>query len=430
MGPDPKAPMTRHLIKNLSLVLLLAGLALWLVNQFGMALNTNHSWLMIAAMRLLDGGTMVGDFFDPNPPLSILIYIPSALMAKYLFIPVFYAPYLFGLICLGFSILAVREILRYWPQPGTDGKTILLFAYIVANTLLTSSVYFFFGERDHLVIMGLYPFLLVQLSMNWRYDLPKWLSWPVLVFGAFAVLIKPHYGLLPVLILLHRMVTQKRFVSIVRDADFITLTGAVLAYIVVIFTLFPDYVSFILPEFLSFYLSAKNPMVPVIFFLYSTLILAALVLTSLCGVPFKKTNLTFLSLFAAAVCMGLFLLQMKGFYYHLIPAMVFFLTGLSLLSHITARHYFKENLFSTPVIVLLIFSFAYMIRPPQPDLLRHEDYVQTELGKLVQNCAPECTFFVFGENMELIHQVSLYSGATHASRFSSPMVVAEAGTEN
>ncbi len=90
-------------------------------------------------------------------------------MTKYLLVPVYYAPYVFGLLCLAASVLALIKILKYWPRPDDDAKTVFIFAFIIANTLLTSSVFFYFGERDHIVIMGLYPFLLAQLALTWRY---------------------------------------------------------------------------------------------------------------------------------------------------------------------------------------------------------------------------------------------------------------------
>ena len=409
--------MTSSFMKKLLLALPLAALGLWLVWQFGTGLNSSHACLTIAAQRLLAGGTFTGDFNEPNPPMSFIIYLIPVLMTKFLFIPAYYAPYLFGLVCLVASALAMRGILKYWPGPDDDAKTVFLFAFIIANTLLTSSVYFYFGERDQLVILGLYPFLLVQLALTWRYELPKRLTWGVLIPGAIAILIKPQFGLLPVLALVHRMAAQKRFFSIIRDADFIALAGAVVLYGAVIAWLFPDYITAGLPEFMLFYATAHNPHTPFIWLLYMAMLVSVLVFGMIWGLKLEQMKLALICHFAAFVSLLLFWVQMKGIYYHLLPAFAFLLTGISLQVYEISRHYLRRQWFLAPAVIALVFIAAGALRPEGTTALGHAAYARTKLAGLVKDCAPGCSYLIFDENIEKTLQIQIYTGATYASRF-------------
>ncbi len=63
--------MTASFMKKLLLALPLAALGIWLAWQFSASLDSSHASLTIAAQRLLAGGTITGDFNEPNPPLLI-----------------------------------------------------------------------------------------------------------------------------------------------------------------------------------------------------------------------------------------------------------------------------------------------------------------------------------------------------------------------
>lgn len=404
-------------MKKLLLAAPLAGLGLWLAWQFGTAINSSHACLMIAAKRLLAGGTMTTDFNYPNPPLCIAVYVIPVLMTKLLFIPAYYTPYLFGLLCLIASGAAIHRILRYWPEPDESGKTAVLFAFILANTLLTSSTYFYFGERDQIVGMALVPFLLVQLGLTWDYKLPRRLVWGVLIPCAVAILIKPQFALLPVLALAHRIAVRRRFFTTLRDPDFIALSGAVMFYGLLIAWLFPDYITHNLGQFVLFYLTQKNPDAPFIWLMYTAITALALGFGMTWGVPVKKMKLALMSYFAAFVCLLLFLIQMKGFYYHLIPGFVFLLIAVALQMNEIFLHRIGRRWFAAPTVIIALLAITGVLKTEKTTALRHADYMQTPLTGLVKGCAPHCSYLIFSEDAEKTMQIEIYTGATYASRF-------------
>ena len=77
---------------------------------------------------------------------------------------------------------------------------------------------YFFAERDAFVVWGLLPFLLAQLALLRRASRCRaGLAWPVLAIGAACILIKPHYLLLPGLMIGWRWLKRRRIGW--RDAD-------------------------------------------------------------------------------------------------------------------------------------------------------------------------------------------------------------------
>ena len=122
------------------------------------------------------------------------------------------------------------------------------------------------------------------------------------------------------------------------------------------------------------------PGAPFIWFLYMSILAAALMTALNVGLPFEKLKLVLMSWFGAFVCLFLFLIQLRGIYYHLIPALVFLLTGLALLMHEIAQRYFGKRRLLTVMIILLTLFAADELRAAKTTALRHADYAQNAFG--------------------------------------------------
>jgi hypothetical protein len=393
----------------------LAAFVPWLFAQMNTSLNTNHAWLTICAERLLDGGRQLTDFYEPNPPLSILLYVPGVLLSRLTGIPVYYMPYLTGLAALGLSTLAVYFLLRKWPLVEGQALTVFIGAYLLAGTVLASRM--FFAERDEFTVWGLMPFLIAQLAITRGAALPRRLTWAVLIPGAACILIKPHYVLLPAALILHRMITQRKFFPVQRDADFIALAGASAIYALLVALFFRDYVSFILPDFLKLYIPVHRRAVT----LKKTLRGAGLLAALLAGAAFPLTEDIKRAVrqcaAAAALCGVLFMLQGKGNYYQEIPFMVFIFCGAALLLYEIGCRAGRSPFCSAFVTLSLLAVFACAETPVRSGFPTHEDYKKLKLTQLAAQVPRGGSFFVFSEGMEMIHQASIYGGAVHASRF-------------
>lgn len=383
----------------------------WFKVHYNAVITADSLWLTEAATRFLHGEKMSDSYFDANPPLSMLLYIPPALIAASGLATVYHAIFFYTLALLGFFSFLTYKLIRH--IPGSDAITALIVAsgLIIANTIQTSVS---FTERDQILGMALVPFALTQLFMTCQWPLPRWLKHTTLVFGAVLILIKPHHGLLPTLILLHRAWTQKR-ISLWKDADFLYLAGAVIIYLAVCMTFFSDYVRNILVDAPYLYLADFKLKILARGGYYALIITIAM----LSGMLLKRSSwiATFFFLCAIASLIP-FVTQMWGFHYHLLPAISFFTCGLALL--------FRDSLLKimnirsaafAGMLGLLVFSFV--TRPLLSQFPTHESYLAMPLTKIVLECEKPCPFFILNDSIEITHQTAVYTGQTWASRFPS-----------
>jgi hypothetical protein len=392
-------------------------LAPWFVYVCQMSINGDTAWLLIAAERLLGGGHMLSDVYENNPPLSLLIHVPPVLLAKAAGLPLYAGALVFFFALIGLSVWAVSALLKRLDFLDEMDRTALLAGFAAAITIMPSIS---FGEREHILLLGLMPFTLGQLALTWGYRLPRNIAWPVFGLGAVAILLKPHYGVLPVFFLLHRAVKNKSL-GFLRDADFIILSAVTALYIVGVWLFFPDYAQ-ILPDALALYVSSgASPFAfPALLqhvILFSAFLGIEATLSALKG---KRRELMILLYGSALLCLVPYAVQMKGFYYHLIPAMGFFLTGLAFTLQSYARQYIKPAHWQKIVSLAAIILLAYGNTPLLWAYPSHSDYKNLPMAaQLEKHCPAPCTYFAFHDTLEILSQTTLYTDATHASRFPS-----------
>lgn len=399
--------------------IILAGIAPALYFNFARSINYDIAWLTIAAERLLRGGTMLGDAFETNPPLSILIMTPPVLLSWLTKIPLYYCTTLYSTAIIAASALAVRALLRRLDFLSARDADVLSAAYLIAMVIFPTIDY---GERDHLVLAGMFPFVLWQICFTLGRPVPRKLSWAVLGFGALLILVKPHHGLLPTLVLLHRAFTQKRLFGIMRDPDFVALSYGVLLYISVIGIFFTDYTLQILPDVLSLYLPIREPGMPGQTLFYAGMV--GVFAFAYLFLPAEKRQHHFtLFLFAAAlVSLVPYYVQGKNYWYHLVPALVLYFAALTMM----AQSLLIPLLARTPaalrgaqpfILIAALIAGAYAFMPINTQFPTHAELRALPLSQRLAQCPAPCSFFMFNDNIGIIHPTALYTGREHASRF-------------
>jgi hypothetical protein len=386
----------------------------WAVVQFNQSLNSDGMWLLEAARRLLAGGTMAGNAYETNPPLSIVIYYPPVLFSQLtgFFLP--HAYFLYAVIILLLSAGALWKILAKNPVSSPALNAAITAAFILGNTVL-SSIYF--GERDQLLGMALLPFVLIQIGLTFSWPRPhRILFWSVLICGAALILLKPHFGLLPALLLLHRALHQRRL-TLWKDPDFICLSLATAGYLLFIFTYCRDYVTIIFPDVVSLYLPEKKHIVVLESAFYIIVIASFFFLCYALPIEKHRGNLTAFLFFCALICIIPYWVQMRGFHYHLLPAQAFFLTALAcMMQNILAPGAGEQR--AAIAVTLMAAALSYSLSLPNPGIPTHKTYGISTLGKQLDACKdPHCSFFMFNNSLEAIHQIAFYAGHYHASRF-------------
>lgn len=408
-------------IESLSKYILYAActliIAIWGYYQAQTSITADLAFLTNAATHLLDGIRMSEGYFDTNPPMSIILYTPAAAMSLYFGIPLYISPFIYTCLALILSTIATTKLLQKLNWVEIQNIPPLIMTYILANTILVS---YDFGEKEHLLIMALFPFTLVQFCISENLKLNKALSVPILLIGAFTLLVKPHFGLVPCAILVHRFFGKRRFKTII-DADFIALSLATITYALITYIFFYDFIEIILPEVMSIYTSVffwdriiekVNPIL-----LINAFLLALLVLTK------RRTGKEYafsiwcliLSFFAI---IG-FITQGKGLFYHLIPAYIYTFTCGFCTLNMTYRDLIKSaHPYSALLIVLVSLITMKSIQSHSPKYT-HNEYLNSELISLFKEsqCKENCTFFMLSVPMRVQNELASYTRWKHASRF-------------
>lgn len=401
---------------------LLGIVAASIIVQGNFMINGNVSWLLMGAERILDGQKMSDIFFEGNPPLCIIIYMPFIIISKLLNIPLADATY-FG--ALAFSIMSIAlvwHILQKNKDLSLTQHMTVVFAYAIALTLFQSIS---FADKEHLIIIGFAPFVLYQYAYNQGKKFNLFFSVFVVSLGAIVTLVKPHYGLIPTLLILHRLYKTKSIKKTILAPDFFALSIATLIYISLLVTVFSDYLSIILPLALPHYVHSSIP--------FSSMqvgtIYAFVVFFAFLGEEtINKTDskeLGFLRFlyFISLLCFIPFFVQAKGFSTHLIPAMTFFMMalGLSLTSHLNKKCNNACSFFLAFLGCLLAFK---VLNPIPLKYATKQEVEKLPLTKYInENCTKTCTFAFLSDTLEISTSTAIHTNTTYASRFSFPWLL-------
>lgn len=232
---------------------LILALLPWLILQTHIRIPSDAAWLIQAAEHFWQGQKLSEYYFDTNPPMCFLVYLPVVWLEKLTGMATWNALIAYTLFLNAVSIGFSAYFLRLWPVAPLQ-RYIILFAFTLATTLFLLNGY---GQKDHLIAIGLLPFCLAQLAITYKHNVNRALIWLALIAFIPFLLIKPHYGLLPTALLLQRL-WKDRSLKIVLHADFLVLTGGVLTYAALIWVYFQDFIETVLPLSLNIYVASTG----------------------------------------------------------------------------------------------------------------------------------------------------------------------------
>ncbi len=404
-------------LSAVALICIVLSLMPWAMSFLTYAINVDIAFLTLSADRLLSGEAMSEAYYDTNLPLSIIVQIPPVLLSSALNIPLYHATSIYIFILLGLSLFSTNLLLKKFDDLSVEQRVIILSVFLVMNTIKPG---YEFGQKDHILGLALFPLVLAQILITKRIEFNNFLKICVLLAGAFLILLKPHYGVVPAAIFLHRMIYQKRF-AVFLDIDFICLAGMAIGYVCAIFILFPDFIAVILPDILQYYASDISPNVVQIGII---LMVQAIVPLAVCQIFLKKAH-PLISVFSMVAVLTFipFILQGKGWAYHAIPANVFFYcsAGLFIAYLVTfTMNALKidgiKKTFSLLVITGLLLWIVSQKYEKQLDIPTHASYQNTEFVKILNDCEEECSFLVLHDMINVSQELSIYTGLPHASR--------------
>jgi hypothetical protein len=255
----------------------------------GQPLNHDVAWLLEATQRWTHGAELYRDIIEINPPLIFIdnVLLSAGLLSK--------ASYLAGvLIAVALSSAWVGR----WRGP---------YSALVVTTSLIFTAIGDFGQRDHLALIFLSPFLLAPDGIRRRERLA------LAVWAFLGVGLKPHFVLIPVACAVGHCIKQRSIAPIWWGQN-LALATMCIAWLFIAFLIWPAYFTEILPLGSAVYGAFGNPIGP------QHLILGTMVAALTLLVGLRQATLLPVACGALAG-VAVYLIQGRFWSYHLIPAL-------------------------------------------------------------------------------------------------------------
>ncbi|MBS1168681.1 MAG: hypothetical protein H6R00_4706 [Proteobacteria bacterium] len=302
------------------------------------------SWLIVNAEALLDGKELYKDIIETNPPLSVLLYVPAVLVERLIGLRAELA----SVIITALIGLAVAHLIRRrLDLAGVEGGGRLEAAIALVFLVLPLGAY---GQKDHVAALIALPFC-VELGLF--SDGRRKMSVSTGVLVGLSVAIKPQFALaalLPCLWMAARVWRKgERFWPfLVVNRATVTAGLLVVTFQGLVYWLFPAFFRDVLPIVLEVYVPPRQSLATLLFPLMGILVPALLILSLLYG---PRTTLAEVIGAAGFGFFAAFLIQGKGWPYHLFPATSY---GLFLFSAEALPRLWKERQNRSPAVALLM----------------------------------------------------------------------------
>jgi hypothetical protein len=307
----------------IGLTLAIGALAVALQARFG--LLGDVSWLITADEKWLDGQTPYRDFIEINPPASLLLYWPAIALARLVGVWPEFAVAAFGFLSIAAGLGLSAAILARAGLIGRIGPLGFGVALIALAILPGQS----FCERDQLAALYGLPFLALAAARAARAPV----DWPMAIVagvgaGAMAA-IKPPYALVAVALAPY-LAGRIGVRALIGAVEFTVAAAVGLAYVALVATAFPAYVSDILPLGLAVYAPNRESFPEL---LSEPGVLLTLMLgAALVGIAARRLGEPRIAVpaLAALGALAAYFVQGKGWLYQTYPALAFMMLAAGL----------------------------------------------------------------------------------------------------
>ena len=270
---------------------------------------------LIEAEKLIQGGIYGKDFFEPSPPMFLLLYAVPVLISQWLSLKIIWIFPLFVFFLTTITLKCCYPFIgRMFNEDDIVLKQFLLL--LLAAILMLMPIASDFGQREHLLIIFILPYIFL---MGERFQ-KKFVSLKKCIFiGIWAGLgfaIKPFF-LIGYIMLEYAYAwrTDNLFAWWRAESIVILFWIAFIYAITLIF--FPTYFTEVIPHVLPFYYASYAEELSLLLQL-SYFIFCLLVLATFYGF-FHKSSLMALQISIIGFLIS-FLMQQTSWFYHLYPA--------------------------------------------------------------------------------------------------------------
>ncbi len=343
-----------------------ASLLIWTTIYLRTYIDVDTSWLLECLDRFLAGGTYVNDFYETNPPLSFLIYLPAYPLYTFLALDpklsVFLTMTLY-LVIADYTLLCLLRKEKIKPQD----LLIIMTALLIAQSWIAGMS---FALKDHLIGAFILPISLYQYRLTRELKTGSLLATSSVILGGIAVCLKPHYALFPALFFIHRLYSTRSLRRCITTPDFWGMLIIGILYGLVIYLLTPEFLD-LLPQIVSLY-SVERPFPLSMRYYYVVYAIFAAISAQFIfsgkSQSVLKNSIYTLSAFSL-LSMIPFILQDKGFHYQALPTLCFGAAAAFIAIYGFAKELVKCKsdiaLWIAGAIIILVFgSILYNFKKP------------------------------------------------------------------
>ncbi|WP_407177824.1 hypothetical protein [Bradyrhizobium sp. STM 3562] len=325
--PAPAYPADRERRGPIPWLLVALVFAAAIVMRQLVPLNTDVSWLLVVAERMLDGQRLYRDMIETNPPMAAFAYLPAAWLARIFGVAPRHVVDAQLLLLAAASLFAVWRMLRLSPTLGRTKSDLLIVWAVAVLTVLPMHV---FGQREHMATLAFLPALAAYALRSNREPLPLW---AILIAGAGAgitLAFKPYFAVPTALCIISAAIRSRSW-RVLFAPENIIAGALVSAASLGTYACYPEYFTIMYPLARDTYLSWSMPASAVLLN-SATLIFA--VAMALMALSQRKLDGLLLAAIMASIGFAIsFVLQRRGWPYHSYPmvALAMLVMGYALL---------------------------------------------------------------------------------------------------
>jgi hypothetical protein len=176
-------------------LLLVAGIAaLGALARLWPPLTINHDcgWYLFAGGRILDGAQPYVDVVDVNPPLILYLNAAVVALARGLGLAEIAVFQACVLLIVALSLALCARVLADTARSGALG---------VLAWLLLGFAGYDFGQREHLLVASVLPWVLLAATRERGENVPRWLALTTGALAGLGCALKPFFLLVPLFVL-------------------------------------------------------------------------------------------------------------------------------------------------------------------------------------------------------------------------------------
>jgi len=274
-------------------------------------LNHDVAAILDFTQRWMAGEALYREILDVNPPLIFVLTRGVLALGGALGLAPITTVLTAVLTLCAASLALIHRLRRGLPEGPIEARCLTF-----ALPLIMVAAGYDFAQREHLMIVLALPYLFLAVRRVDGLWTERWLVLTVALLAATGFVLKPHFLAVPALIEGY-LLWRRGWRASLADPVPWTIAGVALAYLGAIVLFFPDYIEFLLPLAMAYYLPT-TPLSEVIFNERMAPVLVVMLPAAVVALRGKRglapmLALTGIGALAAAIA------QQRGWTYHVLP---------------------------------------------------------------------------------------------------------------